>query len=294
MKMPITIEIRIMGKQIAPEDPLFSQATARGAGSGGLDLQLDGGAQPLDFDVFGDGSGSTQTIESVAGSDLDFGPARRGDVDPTVERPGPAAGPDAPTVMVEAAGGTTREMAPKFDAQTAEAPRLDVDLDDFLGGGDATGAEANDAPTVEQPALRDGGPGIRAKLDAALRQNASPGDQTAELAIDDLGLDLGDLEKLGDLDSAGPAETVAERDDAASSPDAPTMLASFDEESQKLIERAARRGNDRDTAAIDPGATAAMETLGVDVRDLDAAHDPGATSMVGALETTLSTPTTST
>ena len=279
-------KIVIMGKQIAPEDPLFSQAIARGAGSASLDLQLDGGAQPLDFDVFGDGSGSTQTIESVAGSDLDFGPAPpRGDVEPTIERPGPVStGPDAPTVMVETGGGTTREMAPQFaDAPTAEAPRLDVDLDELLV---ATGKpDPGDAPTVEQPALRGGEPTIRAKLDAALRQNAPAGDQTAELAIDDLGLDLGDLDKLGDLDSAEPAEPVVERDDPASSPDAPTMLASFDEEAQQLIEKAAHRGNGRDLA-IDPGATAAMEALNVDVAEFGSGQDPGATSMVAALDTT--------
>ncbi|MCU0758583.1 MAG: hypothetical protein MUF07_05205 [Steroidobacteraceae bacterium] len=275
-------KIVIMGKQIAPEDPLFSQATARAASSG-LDLQLDGGAQPLDFDVFGDGSGSTQTIESVSNSDLDFVPARRGDVDPTIERPGPVtAGPDAPTVMVEAGGGTTREMAPQFsEAPTAESPRLDVDLDELLAG---ARTETGDSPTVEQPGLRAGGPDIRAKLDAALKQTATAGDQTAELAIDDLGLDLGDLEKLGDLDSAG-AEAAHPREEHPAAADAPTMLASFDEDAQKLIEKAARRGNGRDTP-IDTAATAAMETLRVDASDLDRASDPGATSMVAALDTT--------
>jgi pilus assembly protein FimV len=276
-------KIVIMGKQIAPEDPLFSQATARAASSG-LDLQLDGGAQPLDFDVFGDGSGSTQTMESVSNSDLDFGPSRRGEVDPTIERLGPAAsGPDAPTVLVEAGGGTTREMAPQFsETPTAESPRLDVDLDELLAG---ARTETSDAPTVEQPALRGGGPTIRAKLDAALRQTASAGDQTAELAIDDLGLDLGDLEKLGDLDAAGPAELAAGRDEPAASADAPTMLASFDEDAQRLIEKAARRGNGRE-ASIDTSATAAMETLRVDTSALDGERDPGATSMVAALDTT--------
>ena len=43
-------KIVIMGKQIAPEDPLFAGASARGAAGGaGLDLQLEGGAQPHRF-----------------------------------------------------------------------------------------------------------------------------------------------------------------------------------------------------------------------------------------------------
>ena len=297
-------KIVIMGKQIAPEDPLFAGASARGAVSGaGLDLQLDGGSQPLDFDVFGDGSGSTQTVESVAGSDLDFGPARRDE--PTIERLGPGgggggggggSGPDAPTVLVEAGGGTTREMAPQFrDAPTAESPRLDVDLDDFLGTR-SSAAESAEAPTVEQPALRaGGGPTIRAKLDAALRQNASPGDQTAELAIDDLGLDLGDLENLEGLDVPGVAETEPEHVADRATADAPTMLASFDADAQRLIEEAAQRPRGRDSGretgrgrdgGVDVGATAALETLRIDAAELNGSHDVGATSMVAALDTT--------
>lgn len=292
-------KIVIMGKQIAPEDPLFAGATARGGVSGaGLDLQLDGGSQPLDFDVFGDGSGSTQTVESVSGSDLDFGPSRRDE--PTIERLGPGGGggggrsggldpygnADAPTVLVEAGGATTREMAPQFfDAPTAEAPRLDVDLDDFLGTSPSS-ADFNEAPTVEQPALRGGGsPTIRAKLDAALRQNASAGDQTAELAIDDLGLDLGDLDALAELDTATSVESGSDLDGDRVSPDAQTMLASFDEDAQRLIHEAANRptGGER---TIDSGATAALETLRIDASAFDAEQDAGATSMVAALDTT--------
>ena len=290
-------KIVIMGKQIAPEDPLFAGASARGAVSGaGLDLQLDGGAQPLDFDVFGDGSGSTQTVESVASSDLDFGPARR--EDPTIERLGPgggggggsggggSSGPDAPTVLVEAGGGTTREMAPQFrDAPTAESPRLDVDLDDFLGT-NSSAAESAEAPTVEQPALRaGGGPTIRAKLDAALRQNTTAGEQTAELAIDDLGLDLGDLEQLQGLDVPGVAENESEPASDRASADSPTMLASFDQDAQRLIEEASKRPSGRDTG-VDIGATAALETLRIDSSEFDGLQDAGATSMVAALDTT--------
>jgi len=293
-------KIVIMGKQIAPEDPLFAGATARGGVSGaGLDLHLDGGSQPLDFDVFGDGSGSTQTVESVSGSDLDFGPSRR--EEPTMERFGPGGGgggsgrhggldpyrnADAPTVLVEAGGATTRELAPQFrDAPTAEARRLDVDLDDFLGTSPGS-ADSNEAPTVEQPALRGGGsPTIRAKLDAALRQNASAGDQTAELAIDDLGLDLGDLDALAELDTATSIEVGSELDGDRASPDAPTMLASFDEDAQRLIHEAANRPKARDRA-IDPGATAALETLRIDASEFDTARDSGSTSMVAALDTT--------
>ena len=53
----------------------------------------------------------------------------------------------------------------------------------------------SEAPTVEQPALRPlDEPTIREKVDNAMRRKLSS-DQTAELALDDLGLELGSLEQ---------------------------------------------------------------------------------------------------
>jgi pilus assembly protein FimV len=79
-------------------------------------------------------------------------------------------------------------------------------------------AEA-EAPTVEQPQLRGGDQALRQKLDA------HPGEQTAELAIDDLGLDLGALEGHTDEPAAVDA-------------DAPTMLADLDEDTRRMFEGA--------------------------------------------------------
>ncbi len=63
------------------------------------------------------------------------------------------------------------------------------------------------------------------------------------------------------------------------------MLASFDEDAQRLIHEAANRPKARDRA-IDPGATAALETLRIDASEFDTARDSGSTSMVAALDTT--------
>ena len=53
----------------------------------------------------------------------------------------------------------------------------------------------SEAPTVEQPALRPlDEPTIREKVEGAMRRKLSS-DQTAELALDDLGLELGSLEQ---------------------------------------------------------------------------------------------------
>ena len=44
-----------MGKQLAPEDPLFSGAGAvTGAAAGGVDLDLEGGQSRVDFDLLGE------------------------------------------------------------------------------------------------------------------------------------------------------------------------------------------------------------------------------------------------
>ena len=48
-------KIVIMGKQLAPEDPLFSGGGAvSGATAGGVDLDLEGGESRVDFDLLGE------------------------------------------------------------------------------------------------------------------------------------------------------------------------------------------------------------------------------------------------
>src|SRR6185436_10663214 len=79
----------------------------------------------------------------------------------------------------------------------------------------------SEAPTVEQPALRPlDEPTIREKVEGAMRRKLSS-DQTAELALDDLGLELGSLEQT---DSSLGLKPVG---GASTGPDsnAPTMVA---------------------------------------------------------------------
>src|SRR6185437_14815491 len=64
-------KIVIMGKQLAPEDPLFAAGAAvSGAAAGGVDLDLEGGEQRVDFDMLG-----TQVAPAGEGVDLDIGSA---------------------------------------------------------------------------------------------------------------------------------------------------------------------------------------------------------------------------
>jgi pilus assembly protein FimV len=89
-----------------------------------------------------------------------------------------------------------------------------------------------EAPTVEQPVFSSpDNPTIRQKVEIAMRQNSA--EQTAELAIDDLGLDLGALDTM---DQPG----------IGNSPDAPTLVAGMDDHSRRVMEDAQRRARGED------------------------------------------------
>jgi pilus assembly protein FimV len=202
-------KVVIMGRQIAPDDPLFAGVAVSGTGSdvdSALDLPLGEGDQPLDFDFVSDGGAATQLLDTAeVGEDL--------------------ANPesDSPTEIFDLSeddgeGGVSLRFT---DSPTMESSRLDLDLD--LGEGD----ELSEAPTVEQPGLSAaGGFALRQKLDAALREGEASVEQTAELAIDDLGLDLGDLDKLdGDDDGADVIDLSERRNERAQQQSAAALLA---------------------------------------------------------------------
>jgi pilus assembly protein FimV len=271
-------KILIMGKQIAPEDALFANAPAGGGGSVGVDLNLDGGQNRVDFDPFDGAASSPSTGTDI---DLDLGGALR-DPDATGESPSMATAFDLPAggSFEDKSGGTTREMTAKI-----------------MSAGAASGYDSSEAPTVEQPALREGGdPTIREKVEVALRRQPAS-DQTAELAIDDLGLDLGSL----DHTDGPPMDDIGGETDA----NAPTMVAGLDERSRRMMEDAADRAarqqastgaqgasgtwylNDGDLngdlsggKTLDASATASLQALSVPDDDFDVS----ATSRLSALD----------
>ena len=202
-------KIVIMGKQLAPEDPLFSGGAAvSGAAAAGVDLDLEGGQSRVDFDVLGE----QLSASAPADVDLDIGTAI-GERDPMAEAAASQATDknlalrEEDTINRAAATGTTRQMT----AQLAGSSLLDE--------------SSPEAPTVEQPALQSQQPALRQKVEMALKQGGAA-EHTTELAIDDLGLDLGSLDTMDQ-----PA--------LASSSDAPTLVAGLDERSRRLIETAA-------------------------------------------------------
>jgi len=208
-------KILIMGKQLAPEDPLFSGGGAvTGAAAGGVDLDLEGGQSRVDFDLLGD----PVAADGGQGVDLDIGAAVGEQSESTTNVT------DRNAALLEnsftgANTGTTRQMTARVRSSGATGEM--------------------EGPTVEQPAINPpNNPTLRQKVETAMRQGG--GDQTSELAIDDLGLDIGSVDTV---DQPGIAAA------ASSTPDSPTLVAGLDEPSRKVMEDAHKRAVKDETGA---------------------------------------------
>ena len=271
-------KILIMGKQLAPEDPLFAGGAAvSGAASAGVDLDLAGGQTgvdaALDFDVATGRTQQTQALDLDIGSALGEGEAAGGSPGATDRN---LALTDS-HFAENAATGSTREMTASTQEMAAATREMTREMTATLPGRDEPTGEFGtviEGPTVEQPALQmSEHPSIKKKVESALRQ--SGGEQTAELAIDDLGLDLGAFE----ADQPGTAE---------GSPETPTLVAGLDEHSRKVMEQASQRT----TEPVEPtGTTNAWQ---IDESELQAVlseagergngHDAAPTSRLSALD----------
>ena len=260
-----------------------------------VDLDLHPGESKLDFDLLGDhvsaGSsglgagaaalggatlaGGTATLGSSNGLDLDFSATAAGLRAPPVDldlnertseriEAGDTAEFNAAFAAPDRSGGTTREMVPQF------APSL-PDLNEMS-------ADLGEAPTVEQPLLRTNSPTIRQKIDAVLRQANSSNDQTAEVAIDDLGLDLGAGLDLDAHDLAGDTVQTPLEIPADTPADAPTLVAGLDAESRQLI----------NAAAAASGADSAISNTGEWFTGTKTERDTSATASLAALDVDLS------
>jgi pilus assembly protein FimV len=146
----------IMGRQLAPESPLF----AGQASSGGVDLNLEGGAGRVDLELLSPPDGEE-------GLDLDLG-----------EEPG--AGDGAAEVNATEVLDFDLEEAAQGEAPTAEMPRL------FEEG--TAEMPSLDSTSVDAPVLKD------------TRQQVAQADTTAEMPMDDLGIDLDALADIAEED----------------------------------------------------------------------------------------------
>jgi pilus assembly protein FimV len=229
-------KIVIMGKQICPDEPMFQSSTGGGRGAGDVvDLNLEGGENRVDIDLFGEPE-EEHKVEDLASSGESPHLHASDNLDFHLDSPERGAD-DSPT----------REMPPR------DEPTVESELMNFT-----------DTSTGESPALK--GDGLHDRISSKL---PSPKiDQTAEVSIDDLGLDLDHLE-----DSSPPShERLAVTDHPS---DAPTMVAGLDEKSRRLMADAENRAREKDMTELERELEASF------VADLGPDMDQGRTAVLG-------------
>jgi len=214
----------IMGRQLAPEDPLFVGAAIGSS----VDLNLEGGASRVDLELLGPPIGDE-------GIDFDLGQAF--EAKPSLEATGEnelldfdLGSPEPPTA----------EM-PQFRDGTAEMPTVEM----------MTG----DAPTVEATMLKTGAADtLLQKVERAGLTAVQPAtDQTAEMPVDDLGIDIGDF---GDFDLPDDVTSVAAADDDVASQNTAEMPKLSEDMDFDLTEL---------SAGLDVAAETQRATLDLDV-----------------------------
>ncbi len=146
-------KILIMGKQLAPEDSLFSGGAAvGGVAAAGVDLDLEGGqGGGIDFDVIGSASGVARAADDI---DLDIGTAIGGDRDPTAESAA-AQATDRNLALPDTGTGSTQEIPGRKGT---------TQLGSFNDG------SSPESPTVEQLAPVNAASTVRQKVEKALQQ----------------------------------------------------------------------------------------------------------------------------
>ncbi|HEY4971021.1 MAG TPA: FimV/HubP family polar landmark protein [Steroidobacteraceae bacterium] len=237
-------KIVIMGKQICPDEPMFAASAGSGRGAGALvDLNLEGGENRVDIDLFGDPDGEHGKLDHAKES---------GDIAATGESPAVRAGSDLDFTLDAPERGAdespTREMPPR------DEPTVESELMNFA-----------DAPTAESPTLKPSAP-----RDPLAKLGSVQTDQTAEVSIDDLGLDLDQLEETG-----SPAVSGSHLEETDHPADAPTMVAGLDEKSRRMMAEAEKSSRDRDLTELERELEASF------VADLGQDHDEVKTAVLG-------------
>jgi pilus assembly protein FimV len=164
-------KILIMGKQIAADDGMF-KGEAGAPHVDLVDVNLEGGENRVDVDLFAepqDGDSGGLDIEFTSGERRAPESANASDLDFLLDEP------------------RSSEEEP-----TREMDRL---------------ARTQETPTIESPAIDRTSQTIRERTDkSAFAKAANAADQTAELSLDDLGLDVDALESTSALEETGSLE----------------------------------------------------------------------------------------
>ncbi len=269
--------IAIMGRQLAPEESMFEGA--KGGAGAGVDLNLEGGEGHIDLELLAPPDGDDM--------DLDLG-AALGAADSASE-----TGKNEVLDFDLEDRVTTAEM-PKLGEGTAEMPTIELPAADSptaelpIGDSLTTKLKWGDSPTAKMPKARsrDDEPTVeQAKLqplrdDATVKEqvdrsrfSSAPvsSDSTAEMPMDDLGIDLGDLEAL----AGGPADAEDEETLIADGLDDATQLADSLDDSTRLAES---------IGADDETRIARFDEPTRMMPGLDDADDVGGTSIVRSLD----------
>jgi pilus assembly protein FimV len=123
-----------------------------------------------------------------------------------------------------------------------------------------------DSPTTESPTLKQ----ADGRATTAKRPAPNKADQTAELSIDDLGLDLDHLE-----DSSAASVSIPRLEVTDHPADAPTMVAGLDEKSRRMMQEAESQARDKDLTELERELEASF------VADLASDHDNVKTAVLG-------------
>jgi pilus assembly protein FimV len=125
----------------------------------------------------------------------------------------------------------------------------------------------SDAPTAESPTLKP--TDVRNRISSKL-DKVNKADQTAELSIDDLGLDLDHLEGV-----SGASVSIPRLEETDHPSDAPTMVAGLDEKSRRMMQEAESRARDKDLTELERELEASF------VADLGSDHEEIKTAVLG-------------
>jgi len=243
-------KVVIMGKQICPDERLFAEAKAGGArvdvdleaGDSPLDLAFDDAASAdiaaassgLDFDLEASGKRAAPKAAAKPAAKSAGKPAARGKADEDGLDIGArtAAGLEAALFASDEdeAGQTTPDLSDSL-AVTQESPTIERPGSGRWSTSDGATADlsTHDSPTVETPTIESPAPKVSSTMrsktvamprrtDSTVEQpglGTSTGEFTAEIDLDDLGLDVKDIEglpsDLGDLPMAGGASDTREQ-----------------------------------------------------------------------------------
>ncbi|HEX2585228.1 MAG TPA: FimV/HubP family polar landmark protein [Steroidobacteraceae bacterium] len=176
-------KVVIMGKQICPDDPLFSGDRGRSSSGDNVDVNLEGGEHRVDVDLYDSPSGE----QPKAG--MDFELERSGSYSGNRGDSGLDFLLDEPQRGVD--NDSTREMDPN--------------------------ARTQETPTIEAPYLEDlpdtGTSTIREQFDAsAFGDNDRAHEPTSEISLDEIGLHVDSLESTGRIDNTGSVQMIGDDD----------------------------------------------------------------------------------